>query len=309
MLPLDRLPFEASVRVTALGQGVSARGVKTQTAVAIRSEFKDSEGIQPTITYVLPSLNAGKMLFDGREVDGRSLVTRIAGHTPSMRTFGPNEAGAFTITQDVLRQAAESLTGQSHKDLLLAPATIFKTAPEVVTRLRTLHRSAGDILKHYSSQELNGLKLPALAVLRDQLFAMLIDGVTGHLSKPDHRARQLQTRSMARIERYLDDHRESVIDLQELCLGTGLPLRTVETIIRSRTGMPALVYLRRRRLAFVRHMLLHPDEGTTVTSVAIHFGFWHLSRFSRYYQEVYDELPSQTLARVLARSVSRASRY
>jgi AraC family ethanolamine operon transcriptional activator len=119
--------------------------------------------------------------------------------------------------------------------------------------------------------------------------------------KPDHRARQLQTASMARIERFLDDHREHLTGLQDLCQGTDLALRTVETIIRDRTGMTALTYLLQRRLAFAREALLHPELTTNVTSVAMRFGFLHLGRFASFYQKTYGELPSLTMARALGR--------
>jgi transcriptional regulator GlxA family with amidase domain len=38
-------------------------------------------------------------------------------------------------------------------------------------------------------------------------------------------------------------------------------------------------------------------ESTTVTSVALGNGFFHLARFSAYYRAAFDEPPGQTLRR------------
>jgi len=43
-----------------------------------------------------------------------------------------------------------------------------------------------------------------------------------------------------------------------------------------------------------------PDCGTSVKRVALANGFTELGRFSGLYRQIYDELPSATLARALA---------
>ena len=60
--------------------------------------------------------------------------------------------------------------------------------------------------------------------------------------------------------------------------------------------MPPLQFLKIRRLEAARRELrsARPDE-TNVTEVATTYGFYHLGRFSRWYQERFGELPSDTL--------------
>lgn len=294
ILPLEPGPFSGEIRITELGPGVSVRSVTMRQAVAIRSEFSS---VRQNVAYILPSLGGGTALFDGREAHHRSLITRVAGQTPSLRTFGEYEIGALAIVEGALINASEALTGHPNKALLTAPSTNLNAVPSHVERLRALHRSAVEMLTHYAPAELAEDSLPALSVLRDELLSTLVTGLTEQPLKLDHRARQLQTASMAKIDRYLDECSEAVIGLQDLCLAISLPIRTVETIVRSRTGMPALAYLRRRRLASARRLLMEPNSDTSVTSAALMGGFWHLGRFAAYYRQVYGEPPSRTLAR------------
>lgn len=107
---------------------------------------------------------------------------------------------------------------------------------------------------------------------------------------------------MAKIERFIGEHRDNPARLQKLCEDTGLALRTVGSIIRGRLGVSAHAYLARRRPAFVRQHLLNPNEATTVTRAAMHFGFPHLGRFSDFYHQICGELPFTTLRRTLGRS-------
>jgi AraC-like DNA-binding protein len=66
---------------------------------------------------------------------------------------------------------------------------------------------------------------------------------------------------------------------------------------RRHRGMSPLAYLRAVRLARARTELTRPDSDTTVTTVALKWGFSHFGRFSGYYREAYGESPSETLAR------------
>ncbi|WP_119387954.1 helix-turn-helix domain-containing protein [Taklimakanibacter lacteus] len=301
VLPLEKMPFGASLRDLEIGLGFLVRSVKTSGAVAIRSEFTAT---MPCIAYLLPCLDGSPALFDGLEAGGRTIASRIVGHTPSLRTFAPNEVVNFTMSLGILEPAVDAFAGKSGKPLLVSPSTILNAVNVDIPRLRVLHRITGEIAGQHRLSESGAVALPAFSLVRDEILATLVRGLADTGVRPDHRARQLQTHSMAKIDRYLDEHRATVVGLQDLCSGTGLPLRTVEAIIRGRTGLSALTYLRRRRLAFVREALLKPASATTVTSAAMQFGFWHLGRLSQYYHQAYGELPSTTISRALGHPVS-----
>jgi transcriptional regulator GlxA family with amidase domain len=63
-------------------------------------------------------------------------------------------------------------------------------------------------------------------------------------------------------------------------------------------GLTPMAYLIRLRLHRVRQALLAATHGsTTVSAVALDWGFWHFGEFSHAYKECFGELPSDTLRR------------
>jgi methylphosphotriester-DNA--protein-cysteine methyltransferase len=168
------------------------------------------------------------------------------------------------------------------------------TDPSRISNLNALLLKASRLLK-------NNLEEPhwtiAQDLIRDEILTELVSITIRSSIRHEHRAHLNQNASMARIDNYIDTHAFGAIELQRLCMGVALSLRTVERVIRNRTGLTALTYFRKRKLAFARQVLLHPNNTTTVTNTALDFGFLHFSRFSAEYRAMYGELPSTTLNR------------
>lgn len=87
------------------------------------------------------------------------------------------------------------------------------------------------------------------------------------------------------------------ISIGEIARDLRTSLRSLELGFRESRNMTPTQVHRQFRLEAARRALLDPTEATTVTSVAVTFGFLHLARFSQYYQAMFDEAPSTTLRR------------
>ena len=114
---------------------------------------------------------------------------------------------------------------------------------------------------------------------------------------PTERVRALQTCRMARA--FVEASLEAGIvpTIVDICRTLGVSERTLQYAFRAYVDMSPLVYLRLRRLNRVRATLRASDpQTTTVTAVAMRFGFLHLSRFALDYKQLFGELPSATLA-------------
>jgi len=77
----------------------------------------------------------------------------------------------------------------------------------------------------------------------------------------------------------------------------GVSLRALEVGFRDWYHCTPSCFLRRIRLETARQELRSPSGSTTVTSVALQNGFFHLARFSARYREAFGEAPRQTLRR------------
>lgn len=117
------------------------------------------------------------------------------------------------------------------------------------------------------------------------------------LPSPTERIRAFHICRMARVyieERLSDD---SVPTIVEICTVVGVSQRTLQYAFRAYVDMSPLTYIRFCRLSRVRATLRVSDPyTTTVTSVAMRYGFLHLGRFAQDYKNAFDESPSATLA-------------
>ena len=84
--------------------------------------------------------------------------------------------------------------------------------------------------------------------------------------------------------------------LSELCAAANVSERTLQYAFRDIMGMSPLTYLHRLRLHRARDELRKAvNDCTTVTEVAMNWGFWHFGEFSRTYKNCFGESPSATL--------------
>ena len=142
------------------------------------------------------------------------------------------------------------------------------------------------------------LERPANRItLRNALFEAIAPLGEAGTFRPDRSTVGRHNRIVMRLERAIEEAGDQPLDMVDLCRQVGASRRSLEAIVRQRTGKSPWEYLRWRRLWRARAMLRRPAGGTTVTDVAFTLGFWHLSRFAAAYMSIFGERPSVTLAR------------
>ena len=109
-------------------------------------------------------------------------------------------------------------------------------------------------------------------------------------------------RSYSQIVRACEDYTLSLdgrrLYVSELCATADVSERTVQNAFQDIMGMSPMTYLHRLRLHRARGELRKAKSGaTTVTEVALNWGFWHFGEFSRAYRNCFGEVPSRTLRR------------
>jgi len=134
------------------------------------------------------------------------------------------------------------------------------------------------------------------ALLEDHVLSILlqIGGAFAQTSPPtpahpNPRLRQL--------EQYIEAHLDQAITVTDLAHTSHASVRLVQQLFAREHGTTPLAYIRRLRLARVRHDLMHPGADTRVLQTATRWGFEHAGRFAAAYQQAYGESPSTTLAR------------
>lgn len=134
-----------------------------------------------------------------------------------------------------------------------------------------------------------------LALLALSVFPNNLAGNGPSLS--DTRDAMSATTHRARV--FIDEHAHSDIGITDIAAAARVTPRALQYAFRRHLGTTPLGYLRRVRLGGAHRELAaaEPDGGTTVTDVAMRWGFAHSGRFAAQYRAAYGCLPSVTLWR------------
>ena len=136
------------------------------------------------------------------------------------------------------------------------------------------------------------------------LMARQIEGtlLSGLLEAPhDHVAQLARQRSAPRprhlrlAEGFIEAHLDQPITLEDVAEAAGISSRGLQLAFRDWRGTTPLTFWREARLARAHADLLASPPGTTVTEVALRWGFTHFGRFSTLYRARYGLCPRDTL--------------
>ena len=134
-------------------------------------------------------------------------------------------------------------------------------------------------------------------LMQDVLQLACDSGTGGPHTSSRERSRALQVCRATRA--YVEDRlaADVVPTIVDICSLLSVSERTLQYAFRTYVDMAPLAYLRLCRLNKVRAILRASDPLlTTVTAIAMRFGFFHLGRFAIAYRRLFGETPSATLA-------------
>lgn len=97
------------------------------------------------------------------------------------------------------------------------------------------------------------------------------------------------------IENYLEENIMHDVFMQDLIDLTGLCERSIVQTFKKYRGCTPMQYIRLLRLRKAHSELLGAHPNTSVTEIAMKWGFFHLGRFSDFYKKHYNRSPSHTL--------------
>jgi AraC family transcriptional regulator, ethanolamine operon transcriptional activator len=101
---------------------------------------------------------------------------------------------------------------------------------------------------------------------------------------------------VARVNAYLRDNISEPVTVATLSQVAGVSERTLRTAFHDVLGVSPKQYAIAQRLQAAREALCTAEPGTTtVTDVAMNYGFFELGRFAGRYRHTFGEVPSRTL--------------
>ena len=134
--------------------------------------------------------------------------------------------------------------------------------------------------------------------LEQALISTMMDCLGGEVAE-DRAVHRQHAAIMRRFHRFTEERIGEPLYLSEVCREIGASARTMNACCHEHLGIGAKHYLLLHRMHMARRALRRSARAdTTVTEVAMRYGFWHLGRFAGEYKALFGESPFATLTRM-----------
>ena len=263
-----------------------------RTNAALRSRTRIHEDFE-ACTILGPQARGS---IDGMELQSFALIAAGPGKQAEIIVDSGYESIALLVPPRVLH---EHLTLRRIKSEFHFPEDfeIWHPATEVGRDLFELGVRIADAAEHAPAtfNDSHWARYGAQVEFMDSLFATIESCGPNESADTDKKGRTYSeiVRTCEDFTLKLDGRRPY---LSELCATANVSERTLQYAFQNIMGMSPLTYLHRLRLHRARDELRKAKKGiTTVTDVALNWGFWHFGEFSRAYKNCFGEMPSRTL--------------
>jgi AraC family ethanolamine operon transcriptional activator len=248
-----------------------------------------SAGLAPRGTVILAAQleAAGEARFHGEPFQDGHVAVLHPDEPFDLRVWGPGTT--FTATLQPARLEAYLVAVLGRPLAALQVGQVLPSALGPGERRRLLARMGLDVV----------LGRPGL--LRDpdtsrQFEERLLEGLCAGLYLPREPARRTRSRAIAmRADEFLRAHPDRPVTIADLCRETGATERTLHHAFHAHFGTSPKAMLKLVRLNAARRDLEHAAPGTTVTGVAMRWGFFHPGWFSHDFHRMFDRTPAETL--------------
>ncbi|MCG8586274.1 MAG: helix-turn-helix domain-containing protein [Pirellulales bacterium] len=286
---LDPGPFRGDLLQFAVGEVMVTRGTFNR---ALRQDGSAPPGVR---TFGIPADPAIEFHWRGKDVTGSELLAFP--HGAEIDSDSPARFDVFTVSipDALFEQATDQLESEDEANRFLSHelATVhpkqMRDARGAIAQMCEAVVASPDLLHHSRFVDELEQQLPRL------IAEAVMQSTTpnGASQSPSQRALAVK-----RAVEYVSQNRHRPILVTELCRAAQVSQRTLEYAFRDRYGISPKAYTQALRLGGVRRDLHVADPAnTTVTEVALSWGFWHMGQFAADYRQHFGELPRDTFSR------------
>lgn len=243
------------------------------------------------LCFALPVVRAVAPIVQGRAVSLTSLLTLRGGEEFVVHLPCDTEVIAFTIDRALMVEPEHEALSTLPQQMLTQP--VLPVSP---LRYAAAVRNLQEVLR----LALDGESLVNRDAFQEKMLAHSVVGIVLSLVQSDDEGSptlpHMSTQSyiVRRSQEIALDSEDDVLTVLDLCRHLKISRRTLQYSFQNIAGTTPTAYLRSIRLNAVRRFLMTTPPEVRIGDVAAQFGFCHFGRFSSYYQQHFDELPSQT---------------
>lgn len=236
--------------------------------------------------------------IDGLDLDCNHLLACEQGIERELVVEAGYESIAYLITADELTQHLKR-RGQEQAFEMPNGAVLRHTRQSEIRDLFDIGKRLADIASTDPEIINNNIELRTAAHIdvMEHLFSTFLLAEQTEPSRIDQTS-QRYSQIVKISQDYVMERHGVNYSIADMCEATATSERTLQYAFRSIMDMTPIEYLIRLRLHRARSDLLETNgKSTTVSRIAVNWGFWHLGDFSIAYKRCFGESPSQTLNR------------
>lgn len=246
-------------------------------------------------SYVIgvPNVMDGEAFWGLSPICNNSMITLNKNTELTFRTPHNSEISAAVIHAEHLEAYAETIM---ETDLRALFRRVRPAEPLLPTQAALMRELLNGSVYWTQNPAQASADQAALRHFEDDILAACVTALAS--TRPvNHKESGL------RIHRYIVNRvRDRVLatplcppTIGEICQELRISRRSLNYAFTRVLGITPVTYMRNIRLNRVRAALINNNPShSTIADTALSWGFWHLSLFSRYYRELFGELPSQT---------------
>ncbi|MCC6766167.1 MAG: helix-turn-helix domain-containing protein [Deltaproteobacteria bacterium] len=239
----------------------------------------------------------GAIRFCGRDLRPTN-VAQAAGGGWDIRFAGPIDYVSCVFQRAWFEREASALLGHAPRDDWFRNVG-RPASSSAIGHLRTMITRTLERMMHQPSL-LAGER--TRTAVEAELVRLTVGALTSAAEPTPVAAYGRRRRGVRRVIEYVTDHPDADTTAANLCGIAGVSERTLEYGFREYLDVTPVRFLKLVRLNRARRDLLRASAQasappTTVTDVALRWGFFELGRFAGEYRRLFGERPSETLRR------------
>lgn len=289
---------------TQLGKGAFSGSISSITYSGLQvfqetmNRAVDAIANAPANAYVigLSTVMDGDSSWGLLPVKSNSLITVNKNAELFFRTSTFSEIVAAVISAQRLEEYAAQVEWVDLGKIMENVRPVDLICPSISSRLLTLlSEGPRQILQHSDADSLDIM----WSHYENDLLATCLQALMATKDSPkSYHDYRIHRYIVNRVRELTLSNVDSPLTISELCTHLRISRRTLNHAFVRVLGITPVAYMRNIRLNRVRRELKSkPHQITSIANVAIKWGFWHMSLFSRYYRELFGECPMDTLIR------------
>lgn len=299
---------------TQLGKGAFSGSIASMSYSGMQvfretmNRAVDAIANAPANAYVvgLSTVIDGESSWGLLPVKSNSLITLDKNAELFFRTSKFSEIAAVVISDQRLEEYAAQVEWVDLRKIMEDVRPVDLISPSISSRLLTLLVDGPRQILEYSDTD--SLDIMWNHYENDLLTTCLQALISSKENPKSHHDYRIHRYIVNRVRELTLSNVDAPLTISELCAHLKVSRRTLNHAFVRVLGITPVAYMRNIRLNRVRRELKSkPHQITSIASVAIKWGFWHMSLFSRYYRELFGECPMDTLIRCRAEKYNCSS--